>query len=292
MSKPATVWTPCSSCDRDTKHEILYSAEESEYEYRIDRSYQIVQCCGCETKSFRKVLAYIEDAYQIEEGEWEVPKDIYSFPAILKGHRTVPDIARAPGTVSSIYTESLAAIKNQSLTLAGIGLRATIEAICNERNVTGRNLEIRIDKLAKAGFVSQADADRLHAIRFMGNDAAHEIQAADLDGLLIALKIIEHLIVSIYILDRDADGVLETLIKTYDLFEKLLLEKLAPLTAASELPLLAILGRDSRRFHGYIKSHETQLIANISTGGFTALKLGKVDSFAGSKEKFQHYIKV
>lgn len=292
MSKPTTVWTPCSSCDRDTKHDVLFSVEESEYEYRVDKSYQVVQCCGCETKSFRKVSAYIEDAYQIAEDEWEVPKDIHSFPAILKGHRTVPDIARAPDTVSSIYTESLAAIKNQSFTLAGIGLRATIEAICNERNVTGRNLEIRIDKLGKAGFVSQADADRLHAIRFMGNDAAHEIQAADLEGLLVALKIIEHLIVSIYILDRDADGVLETLIKTYDLFEKLLLEKLASVAVSTELPLLAILGRASRRFHGYIKSHETQLIANISSGSFSALKLGKVDSFAGSKEKFQHYIKV
>lgn len=292
MSKPATIWTPCSSCDRDTKHDILFSTEESEYEYRIDRSFQVVQCCGCETKSFRKVLAYIEDVYQIDDDEWEIPKEIHLFPAILKGHRTVPDIARAPDTVSSIYTESLAAIKNQSFTLAGIGLRATIEAICNERSVTGRNLEIRIDKLAKAGFVSQADADRLHAIRFMGNDAAHEIQAADLDGLLIALKIIEHLIVSIYILDRDADGVLETVIKTYDLFEKLLLEKLMPVAVASELPLFAIMGRDSRRFHGYIKNHETQLIANISSGGFTALKLGKVDSFAGSKEKFLHYVKV
>ena len=292
MSKPATVWTPCSSCDRDTKHGILFSAEETEYEYRIDLSYQVVQCCGCETKSFRKVLAYIEDAYQTESDGWEVPRDIHSFPAILKGHRTVPDIARAPRTVRSIYTESLAAIKNQSFTLAGIGLRATIEAICNERTVKGSNLEIRIDKLAKAGFVSQADVDRLHAIRFMGNDAAHEIQAADLDGLLIALKIIEHLIVSIYILDRDADGVLETLIKTYELFVKHLLEKLTPLAVAIELPLLTILGKDSRRFHGYIKSHETQLIANISSGGFTALKLGKVDTFAGSKEKFRHYIKV
>ncbi len=292
MSKPATVWTPCSSCDRDTKHDILFSAEESEYEYRIDRSYQVVQCCGCETKSFRKVVAYIEDSYRIDEDEWETPKVISSFPAILKGHRTVPDITRAPKNVRSIYTESLAAIKNEFLTLAGIGLRATIEAICNERGVTGWNLDIRIDKLAKAGFVSQADADRLHAIRFMGNDAAHDIQAADLDGLLIALKIIEHLIVSIYILDRDADGVLETLIKTYNLFEMHLLEKLTLFPTASELPLLALLGRDSRRFHGYIKSHETQLIANISTGAFTLLKLGKVDIFSGSKEKFQHYIKV
>jgi hypothetical protein len=289
--KLKTVWNACSSCDRDTRHDILFSAEESEYEYRIDYSHQVVSCRGCETKSFRKVVAYIEEAFQIDDDEWEVPKDIILFPAVLKGHRTVPDITRAPRIVRGIYQQSIQAIKNQANTLAGIGLRATIEAICNERSVPGRTLEARIDKLSKLGFVSQADADRLHAIRFMGNDAAHEIQPSELESLLIALKIVEHLIVSLYILDKDADGVLETLLKTYSLFEPLLKQKLTTLGVGDEEPLFKILGRDTRRFHGYLKSHETQLISNIASGAFTELKLGKLDVYATSKEKFQHYIK-
>ncbi len=289
--KPKTVWTACSSCDRDTRHDILFSAEESEYEYRVDRFYQVVSCRGCETKSFRKVISHIEEAYQVDEDEWVVPKDIFLFPAVLKGHRAVPDIARAPRVVRDIYEQSIQAIKNQANTLAGIGLRATVEAICNERGVAGRTLEARIDKLSKLGFVSQADADRLHAIRFMGNDAAHEIQPAELESLLVALKIVEHLIVSLYILDKDADGVLETLIKTYSLFEPLLKEKIASLASGTEEPLFKLLGRDSRRFHGYLKSHELQLIANIASGAFAELKLGKLDVYATSKEKFQHYVK-
>jgi hypothetical protein len=290
MAKPNTVWTACGSCDRDTKHEILFSVEESEYEYRLDHIYQVVSCCGCETKSFRKVVVDYEDAFQIDKDEWEVPKDVSTYPAVLKGHQALPGIYRAPRLVREIYGQSLDAIKYQSNVLAGIGLRATIEAICNERQVTGRSLEARIDKLAKLGFISQNDADRLHAIRFLGNDAAHEIQSAELEGLLVALRIVEHLIVSVYILDKDADGVLETLIKSYEQFEILLKEKVGGIASGTELPLFKYLGKDARRFHGYLKTHEARLIANIASGTFTGLTLGKLDTFAGTKEKFQHYV--
>lgn len=290
MTKQNTVWTACGSCDRDTKHEILFSVDDSEVDYHMERQYQIVECCGCERKSFRKVIVNFEDAYQISEDDWEFPKDISSYPAVLKGHQALPGIYRAPTLVREIYGQSLDAIKNQSNVLAGIGLRATIEAICNERQVTGRSLEARIDKLAKLGFISQNDADRLHAIRFLGNDAAHEIQASELEGLLVALRIVEHLIVSVYILDKDADGVLETLIKTYEQFEVLLKEKIEDFAPGTEFPLFKYLGKDTRRFHSYLKTHETKLIANIASGTFIGLNLGKHDSFGGIKEKLQHYV--
>lgn len=268
---------------------MLFEAGESEFEYRVDRDYQIVECCGCGTKSFRKVISFIDEAYRIGEDEWEVPQNITTYPAILKGHKAVGDIHRAPDIVREIYSQSINSIKSGSNIIAGIGLRATIEAICNERNVSGKNLEVRIDKLAKSGFVSQNDADRLHAIRFLGNDAAHDIQPADVGSLIAALKIIENLIVSLYILDRDAADTLETLIKTYDQFEKLLDEKVDAAAKGEEVPLFKILGRDSRRFHGYLKTHETQLISNIAGGAYSKLSIGKVDSFAGSREKFQHF---
>lgn len=113
MTKPNSVWTACGSCDRDTKHGILFSVEESEHEYRLDRIYQVVECCGCETKSFRKVVVNFEDAYQISEDDWEVPRDVSSFPAVLKGHQALPGIYRSPRLVREIYGQSLDAIKNK-----------------------------------------------------------------------------------------------------------------------------------------------------------------------------------
>lgn len=290
MAEEKTVLTPCGSCDRDTFHKILFTKDETEHEYHIEISYQVVECCGCRNRSFRKVVFDFESVYQISDDEWEVPQDITIYPGILKGHRSLPDINEAPDVVSKIYRQSLNAIKDGATILAGIGLRATIEAICNTEGISGRTLENRIDNLAKKGLVSQKDAERLHAIRFMGNDAAHEIQSNDQRSLIIALRIVEHLIVNLYILDQAANGVLDTIIKTYDEFIKLLNKKLEELNVGNELPLIKILGKDVRRFHGYLKSHETALISSIASGTYNKLSIGKVDSLSGSKEKFQHFV--
>ena len=73
-------------------------------------------------------------------------------------------------------------------------------------------------------------------------------------------------------------------------FEIFLTKKLKTLTVGDEIPLLKILGKDSRRFHGYLISHEDKLKVNIATGKFPLLNLGKFDFFASYKEKLQHFI--
>lgn len=288
--KKKQVYHSCASCDRDTWHSVLEEYVESEYEYRVDTIYQIVQCCGCHTVSFRKVVRDYESAYPIDDNEWDVPEDISCFPSILKGHRELEDVWDLPDTVREIYTQSIQAIKDNSNILAGIGLRATIEAICNDRGITGRTLEKRIDSLAKGGLISQKDTERLHAIRFLGNDAAHEIKKADAKNLLIALRIIEHLLVNIYILDGEADKRLDTIIRTFEQFTKLLEKNLASCTSGEEVPLAKIFGKDMRRFHGYFTTHEQALIDAITNGTFTKLQVGKVDHFAGSEDKVQHFV--
>lgn len=288
--KKKQVYHACASCDRETWHVALYSHVESEYEYRMDTIYQIVQCCGCHTVSFRRVVRDYESAYPIDDNRWNVPEDISCFPSILRGHHELEDVLDLPDTVRDIYTQSIQAIKDNSNILAGIGLRATIEAICNDRSITGKTLEKRIDSLAKGGLISQKDSERLHAIRFLGNDAAHEIKKADARNLLIALRIIEHLLVNIYILDGEADKRLETIVRTFEQFTALLEKNLSNCTSGEEIPLARIFGKDMRRFHGYFAAHEKSLVDAITNGTFSKLRLGKVDHFAGSKDKVQHFI--
>jgi hypothetical protein len=264
--------------------------DSSGEEYRIDTYHQIVKCRGCRTTSFRKVVRDIEAAYPVDDDEWHVPEDVYHFPSVLKGHKELDDVWDLPETVREIYTQSVQATKDGSNILAGIGLRATIEAICNDRSISGKTLDKRIDGLAKAGLISQTDAERLHAIRFLGNDAAHEIKNADSKNLLIALRIIEHLLVNIYILDGEADGKLETIIKTSTQFLSLLEKKLPTFTAGEEVPLAKILGKEMRRFHGYFATHEKYLVDQITSGAYTKLTLGKLDLYAGSKDKLQHFV--
>ena len=287
---PQDVKTACSSCDRETWHEVLYAHVESIYEYRMDTVHEVVQCRGCKTISFRKVEKNFEDAYPIGDNEWEVPEDIWLFPSVLRGHRELEDVEDVPSPVKAIYTQAVHAIRDELNILAGIGLRATIEAICNERGIVGRTLDKRIDGLVKGGLISQKDAERLHAIRFLGNDAAHEILTIDPKNLIIALRIIEHLLVNIYILDSEAEGKLETIIKTPAKFIEILDKKVSALSKAEEIPIAKIFGKDVRRFHGYLATHEATLIAEIAAGNYIKLSIGKVDNYAGSKDKLQHFI--
>jgi hypothetical protein len=76
-----------------------------------------------------------------------------------------------------------------------------------------------------------------------GNAAVHKTQPPEPESRLVALKIVEHLTVSLYSLDKDAAGVLEALIKIYSMFESLLKEKIGPLASRVEEPLFKILGR-------------------------------------------------
>lgn len=291
MSKPQDdLLSPCSSCDRETWHDIMFKHVDSEHEYRIDMEYYVVRCKGCRTVSFRKAVYDYEAAYPIAEDEWKVPEEIDVYPRVLIGHKELADLWDVPNPVRAVYLQSLRAIRDEANILAGIGLRATIEAICNERNIIGRTLDKRIDSLMKTGLISQKDAERLHAIRFLGNDAAHEVRHSSSKSILIALRIIEHLLVNIYILDSEVDARLDTIIKKPEDFLKVLDEKLKSFSTGDEVPIAKLFGKDVRRLHGSLATHQSYLMAEVSAGTYSKLKIGKVDNYAGSKDKLQHFI--
>lgn len=244
---------------------------------------------GCDTKSFRDVYEEIEHAYQIADGEWEVPTTIEVYPRSIKNHHSLKGEYYIPSLVGKIYNEVILAFTEDALILAGMGLRGTVEAVCNDLQVSGKNLELRISKLATAGYISRKDAERLHGIRFMGNDAAHEIKKPDISQLTVALKIVEHLLSSVYILEKEAQGKIDTIITDFNNFENLLLKKLNTFELEKELPIAAILGRDIRRVKDSLASLEADLIKKIDNGEITEIKKGKIEKYQGSTHELQHY---
>jgi len=69
---------PCVKCTGKTTHKVLVSVdvsgEETDRGFSIQwcDDYQIVECAGCKTKSFRNVSSNSEDYYQIGEDEYEL----------------------------------------------------------------------------------------------------------------------------------------------------------------------------------------------------------------------------
>ncbi len=93
-----------------------------------------------------------------------------------------------------------------------------------------------------------------------------------------------------YILEKKASGNIETAVSRYEVFEKLLNEKLKTFNVGDEYPIAKYLGKDMRRVKESISTLEQELISKIGSGEFTKLSVGKVDTYQNSQNKLQHFI--
>lgn len=276
MSKDV-LWSDCRECKGSTKHTILgnKNKEQSPDIYHCETKYFLVECNGCETISFRKELHDYEAFYQIGPTEYEHPITTEIFPHYIHEHTPIESLYDIPDVVSSIYKESLLAIQEGAFTLAGLGLRATIEAICNNKEIKGRNLQVRINAMNRSGMISKSDADRLHAIRFMGNDAAHEIKKAKKKSVLIALKIIEHILLSVYIFEKEVNKHLETPITTIEEALVILQNNIKSMEINTTFTLAKWLGKSKRRILDNIAQAqiESDLIDKINASEVEGITL-------------------
>ncbi|MFK3651497.1 DUF4145 domain-containing protein [Lysobacter enzymogenes] len=279
----------CDSCGQDTHHSIegVHRLTTDPDIYHCMTEHAVVKCCGCDTVSFRKAFHDYEGAYPDEYNEWNVPITVENYPPARAGS---VDIRHLPEIVESIYSETCSAYKSGARILAGIGFRATIEAICNDQEIGGKELSARINNLASKGLISKKDSGRLHSIRFLGNDAAHDIKIPSDRSLEAALVIVEHLMTTVYVLDQESKDALDSLIEDFPKFEALLNGKLDDFAAGDEYPLQKYLGKDSRLIAG--KKLEKLLHAAIGKGEFKRLKFGKKAKFLDFPEELQHYIVV
>lgn len=107
-----------------------------------------------------------------------------------------------PYLIRQIFGETHSALCNGQMILAGIGIRATVEAVCRHCGLTKGNLKSKIDGLTTAGKVTADGAAILHSLRFMGNDAAHETKMHTLPELGTAFEVIENILFNALILPR------------------------------------------------------------------------------------------
>jgi hypothetical protein len=223
--------------------------------------YQTIQCAGCNHISFREVCVDRESAHTDESGKkCLAPETVRCYPKFIKNHKKINDTHYFPATVAYVYNEVIHALQEEAFILASIGLRVSVEAVCNDLGMKGKNLEQRINKLATEGHMSKKDAARLHCIRFMRNDASQEIVAPGKKDIEVALQIIEHLLLTVYILPRKADGAINSADRNadsagneLDSIENLLAEEISNSESEDEYPQSAFPNEDtSKRQEHYL----------------------------------------
>ncbi|HDZ9249098.1 TPA: DUF4145 domain-containing protein [Vibrio cholerae] len=199
----------CNECSRETSHKIIASYHESGSDECDGNNYmtwnernQIIQCLGCETVSFRVEFDHSEDTDYSPEHDLLIPnvREKY-FPTRTHQLREI-NTYLLPIDVQRIYEETASAISHGFFILAGIGIRALIEAVCKEKNAGGRNLYEKIDSLHKMSVVTKEGSDTLQKLRGLGNEAAHEVKPQSEEQLYTAMQIIDHMLEGTYIIPK------------------------------------------------------------------------------------------
>lgn len=208
----------CPECHRETRHLILQSVNDywrsdDHPEYYVDGAtdYQIIECQGCLTISFRT-----EGWFSEEDGT-----SVNLYPKRTVDRLPIKDIFQVPRKLRRIYREIIDSYNNELYTLCAAGLRAIIEGICSEKDIRAGDVEVddgkgnhhkvrksnlqgKISGLAEKGILTKTNAEILHQHRFLGNDALHELAQPYADELKLAIEIVEHVLENIYELPSKA----------------------------------------------------------------------------------------
>lgn len=195
----------CANCIAETRHKILISVDVKgaayDWDYHYNNSYQIVECQGCDSLSFRKVHTNSEDYFvDPDTNEYFDSAKIDIYPSRVEGRSELKHTHFLPINVRQIYGETHLALCSKQPILAVIGIRALVETVCNGKGATGKDLEKRIDNLVDLGILTSQSAELLHSLRILGNEAAHEVKVQDEQTLSLTMDVVEQLLNNVYIL--------------------------------------------------------------------------------------------
>jgi hypothetical protein len=204
------LYVPCGVCKHLNNHLIvadvsLEGREDWEDDFFWwDNQYQIVQCLGCETITFRYTHKNSEDMQQTGRDEYESVMQVELYPNPEAGRLPIADVEIVPGDLQRIYEETLKTLNTGQRVLTGMGIRAIVETVCKDRQAKGGDLSKKINDLVSQGVLSQDGATILHKLRTLGNEAAHEVKPHSNVHLGLAMDVIDHLLQGVYILPYHA----------------------------------------------------------------------------------------
>jgi hypothetical protein len=167
----------CRNCKGLRNYTIVCEKKTNGEDYlRWIENYYIIQCAGCETLSFLKIYGDEMMMEYDDEGNAIHSTEDIVYPHYLNSGIEIEQAYHLPERIRNIYGETISALKIGAPVLAAAGFRAVIEAVCIKLNIQSKSLSKSIDLLSEKGHLTAGESKRLHSIRFMGNNALHEIE--------------------------------------------------------------------------------------------------------------------
>lgn len=218
----------CRKCQGIRNHEIvneLKTKGNEEHYFQWIETFSLIKCLGCDSISFLKIYSDTEMVNYDHEGVPNYYEEIDIYPKFLDKNRELNHLYHLPPKIKNIYLETVNALKNQLYILAAGGLRTTIEAICNHLKIRKGDLSTRIDLLTDKGYLTNNESKRLHSIRFLGNDALHEVDIPNEEHVNILFDIVNHLLENLFIQDSKIAKNIR-IIDEYDDFKKAIINNI------------------------------------------------------------------
>lgn len=206
----------CNSCGSLKNHKLLVSSNFEDTYFAEDthdnsiteyKKISIIQCQGCMQPSVI-MKTWNSEHFDYFGENYEPIFDIEHFPKI-NDLVAFDGLHYLPTALMDLYSETLTAINNNCLTIAGIGIRGLIETVCNENNISGNNLFEKIDNLFSDGKISHDGKEILQSLRKLYNQSAHKSFKPSKTQLKLSLEIMELVMKQIYVHSRQAKNILK-----------------------------------------------------------------------------------
>ena len=206
-TKGVTIQTACDACGPFTYHVVVASVdlEHGLFSIKTYEHFQLIQCQGCHNFSFRKATrapGYGQVSNEAKTPRLKTREELY--PPRAPRRKKLAEAFLLPDAVAGIYQETYQALCSDQPVLAGVGVRALVEAVCQERSAAGKTLEQKIDGLVTLDLLTKTNAEFLHGLRVLGNEAAHTAKPHSEGTLGAAMDVVEHLLKTVYLLPRTA----------------------------------------------------------------------------------------
>jgi hypothetical protein len=206
----------CNECEGEKNHELLHQAKK-EWQEEVDHDYggedgwikyQMLQCCGCESVTFRHQRYYSGDrcSHTDDDGITET----YYPPAISrKEPEWLSQVSFDPEYghfVKEALTDIYTAIHNGSFWLACMGTRSLLEHVMIEMVGDHGSFTKNINAFFDAGHITPKHKDYLVTVVDAGHASTHRGWKPNTKQLNIMMDVAESIIQSLYVLQHKIEG--------------------------------------------------------------------------------------
>jgi len=191
----------CNKCQVETNHLLKGEHVRRDYDEGgwIEILFRFWICAGCERATLEE--CYTGNRVRDKDGQ-QIYFSVYR-PRRTKSDFTEKYFFKLPPILDKIYRETIRAFNEDLIVLCVTGLRALIDAVCKDKQISGYTLETRVDNLSN--IVPQNMVKGLHSFEFLSSDPIHELRRPPSGNeIRSAIEVCEDLLNVLYELDYNA----------------------------------------------------------------------------------------